>query len=57
MHRENRHWVHVRTAVSPGDGSATELKSYEVFKSEMMKSDNLKFIKGEVEIISAGGEF
>ncbi len=31
--------------------------SYEVFKSRMMKSDNLRFIKGEVEIISAGGEF
>ena len=32
-------------------------ESYEVFKSRMMKSDNLRFIKGEVEIISAGGEF
>ena len=32
-------------------------ESYEVFKSRMIKSDNLRFIKGEVEIISAGGEF
>lgn len=32
-------------------------ESYDVFKSGMMKSDNLTFIKGEVEIISAGGEF
>jgi hypothetical protein len=32
-------------------------ESYEVFKSRMMRSDNLRFIKGEVEIISAGGEF
>ena len=31
--------------------------SYEVFKSRMMKSDNLRFIKGEVKSISAGGEF
>ena len=32
-------------------------ESYLVFKHRMMKSDNLRFIKGEVEIISAGGEF
>ena len=32
-------------------------ESYLVFKHTMMKSDNLRFIKGEVEIISAGGEF
>jgi transposase-like protein len=32
-------------------------ESYEVFKLKMMKSDNLNFIKGEVEIISVGGEF
>jgi len=32
-------------------------ESYEVFKSRIMKSDNLRFIKGEVEIISAGGKF
>jgi hypothetical protein len=32
-------------------------ESYEVFKLRMMKSDNLNFIKGEGEIISAGGEF
>ena len=32
-------------------------ESYEVFKSRMMKSDNLRFIKGEVKSISAGGEF
>ena len=32
-------------------------ESYSVFKHRMMKSDNLRFIKGEVEIISAGGEF
>ena len=34
-------------------------ESYEVFKSRMMKRDNLRFIiiMGEVEIISAGGEF
>jgi len=28
-------------------------ESYEAFKSRMMKSDNLRIIKGEVEIISA----
>ena len=32
-------------------------ESYLVFKHRIMKSDNLRFIKGEVEIISAGGEF
>ena len=32
-------------------------ESYEVFKHRMMKSANLRFIKGEVEVISAGGEF
>jgi hypothetical protein len=32
-------------------------ESYEAFKLRMMKSDNLTFIKGGVEIISAGGEF
>jgi hypothetical protein len=26
-------------------------ESYKVFKSRMIKSDNLRFIKGEVEII------
>jgi hypothetical protein len=30
---------------------------YEVFTLRMMKSDNLRFIKGDVEIISVGGEF
>ncbi|MDI6811888.1 MAG: ISH6 family transposase, partial [archaeon] len=29
-------------------------ESYEAFKHRMIKSDTLKFIKGEVEIISAG---
>jgi len=32
-------------------------ESYEVFKHRMLKSDNIRFIKGEVEIISTGGEF
>ena len=32
-------------------------ESYLVFKHRIMKSNNLRFIKGEVEIISAGGEF
>jgi len=32
-------------------------ESYLVFKHTMMKSDNLRFIKGEVEIISAGGGY
>jgi len=32
-------------------------ESYVVLKHKMMKSDNVKFIKGEVEVISAGGEF
>ncbi|RZN35305.1 MAG: hypothetical protein EFT35_08600 [Methanophagales archaeon ANME-1-THS] len=32
-------------------------ESYEAFKLKMMKSDNLRFIKGEVEVIPAGGEF
>ena len=32
-------------------------ESYEVFKFRMMKSDNLRFINGEAEIISTEGEF
>ena len=32
-------------------------ESYEVFMHRMMKIDNLRFIKGEVEIIFVGGEF
>jgi hypothetical protein len=32
-------------------------ESYEVFKHRMMKTDNLRFIKGEVKITSVGGEF
>ena len=31
--------------------------SYEAFKHRMMKSDNTRFIKGEVEFMLAGGEF
>lgn len=32
-------------------------ESYEVFKYRMMKRENLRFIKGKVEVISAGREF
>ena len=34
----------------------TSEESYENFKEKMMKTDNLRFIKSEVKIVSAGGE-
>lgn len=34
----------------------TSEETYENFKEKMMRTDNLRFIKGDVKIISAGGE-